>query len=164
MALALLTAMVAGTTLILLGVLAQPWRWPMLASGAVLWLLAMPWLGIFTVKAYPTSFYASPTGFSVQSIAAGEALFLQNCSSCHGPDGHGDGPAAKDRQPPPADLTAAHIYAHSDGDLFWWITHGIGDAMPALVQASTQPPDGISSTSSTPMPTRRGLAAQRTPA
>jgi putative copper export protein/mono/diheme cytochrome c family protein len=132
MALALLTAMVAGTTLILLGVLVQRWRWPMLASGAVLWLLAMPWLGIFTVKAYPTSFYASPTGFSVQSIATGEALFLQNCSSCHGPDGHGDGPAAKDLQPPPADLTAAHIYAHSDGDLFWWITHGIGNAMPAF--------------------------------
>jgi putative copper export protein/mono/diheme cytochrome c family protein len=132
MALALLAAMVAGATLILLGVLVQRWRWPMLAGGGALWLLAMPLLGIFTVKAYPTSFYASPTGFSVQSIAAGEALFLQNCSSCHGPDGHGDGPAAKDLQPPPADLTAAHIYAHSDGDLFWWITHGIGDAMPAF--------------------------------
>jgi putative copper export protein/mono/diheme cytochrome c family protein len=131
-ALVLLTVMTAGTALILLGVLVRRLRWPMLAGGGILLLLALPWLGMFTVKAYPTSFYASPTGFSVQSIAAGEALFLQNCSSCHGPDGHGDGPAAKDLQPPPADLTAGHIYAHSDGDLFWWITHGIGNAMPAF--------------------------------
>jgi len=131
-ALVLLAAMTAGTALILLGVLVRRVRWPMLAAGSILLLLALPWLGMFTVEAYPTSFYASPTGFSVQSIAAGEALFLQNCSSCHGLDGHGDGPAAKDLQPPPADLTAGHIYAHSDGDLFWWITHGIGDAMPAF--------------------------------
>jgi putative copper export protein/mono/diheme cytochrome c family protein len=131
-ALLLLAAMTAGTALILLGVLVRRVRWPMLAGGGILLLLALPWLGTFTVEAYPTSFYASPTGFSVQSIAAGEALFLQNCSSCHGPDGHGDGPAAKDLQPPPADLTAGRIYAHSDGDLFWWIAHGIGNAMPAF--------------------------------
>ena len=131
-ALVLLAAITAGTALIVLGVLVRRWRWPLLASGGALWLLAMPWLGIFTVEAYPTSYYASPSGFSVQSIAAGEALFVQNCSSCHGPDGHGDGPAAKDLQPPPADLTASQIYARSDGDLFWWITHGIGNGMPAF--------------------------------
>jgi putative copper export protein/mono/diheme cytochrome c family protein len=128
----LLAAMVTGTVLILFGARVRRLRWPMLAGGGVLWLLAVPWLGMFTSEAYPTSFYASPTGFSAQSIAAGEVLFAQNCASCHGPDGHGDGPAAKDLQPPPADLTAGHIYVHSDGDLFWWITHGIGAAMPAF--------------------------------
>jgi putative copper export protein/mono/diheme cytochrome c family protein len=131
-ALALLAAMAAGMTLILVGLLVRGLRWPMLAGGGVLLLLAVPRLGIFTTEAYPTSFYTSPTGFSAQSIAGGEALFAQNCTSCHGPDGHGDGPAAKDLQPPPADLTANHIYAHSDGDLFWWITEGIGAAMPAF--------------------------------
>jgi mono/diheme cytochrome c family protein len=60
---------------------------------------------MFTVAAYPTSFYASPTGFSPQSIA----ISAQNCTSCHGPNGQGDGPAAKDLQPPPVDLTAGHI-------------------------------------------------------
>jgi len=30
----------------------------------------------------------------------------------------------------PSDLTADHIYSHSDGDLFWWISHGIGEVMP----------------------------------
>jgi putative copper export protein/mono/diheme cytochrome c family protein len=137
-ALVLLAATGAGASLILLSVFVRRWRWPMLAGGGVLLLLTMPQFGMFTIEAYPTSFYASPTGFSVQSIAAGEALFLQNCSSCHGPDGHGDGPAAKNLQPPPADLTAGHIYAHSDGDLFWWISHGIGDAMPGF-EATVDP-------------------------
>jgi Cytochrome C oxidase, cbb3-type, subunit III len=32
----------------------------------------------------------------------------------------------------PADLTADHVYEHTDGDLFWWITHGIDTGMPAF--------------------------------
>lgn len=131
-ALLLLTAMAGAAALIIGSAFLRRWRWPVLAGGVLLLLVAVPRLGMFTTEAYPTSFYASPTGFSAQSIAAGEALFAQNCTSCHGPEGHGDGPAGKDLQPPPADLTAEHIYAHSDGDLFWWITNGIGNAMPGF--------------------------------
>jgi putative copper export protein/mono/diheme cytochrome c family protein len=127
-----LTALAAAAALIVAGGFVRRQRWPLLAAGVLLLLVSVPRLGMFITNAYPTSFYTSPTGFSAQSIAAGEALFAQNCASCHGPDGQGDGPAAKDLQPPPADLTANHIYAHSDGDLFWWITHGIGAAMPAF--------------------------------
>ena len=32
-------------------------------------------------------------------------VFVRHCSACHGPHGHGDGPAASALQPPPADLT-----------------------------------------------------------
>jgi putative copper export protein/mono/diheme cytochrome c family protein len=131
-ALVSLTAIAAAAALVVAGAVFRRPRWPLLAAGVLPLLVSVPRLGMFTTNAYPTSFYASPTGFSAQSIAAGEALFAQNCTACHGPDGHGDGPAAKDLQPPPADLTAGHIYAHSDGDLFWWITHGIGNAMPAF--------------------------------
>jgi putative copper export protein/mono/diheme cytochrome c family protein len=131
-ALALLAAIAVAAALIVASALFRRRRWALLAGGVVLLLLTLPRLGIFTVAAYPTSFYASPTGFSAQSIVTGQVLFAQNCTTCHGPDGHGDGPAAKDLQPPPADLTAGHIYAHSDGDLFWWITHGIGNTMPAF--------------------------------
>jgi putative copper export protein/mono/diheme cytochrome c family protein len=131
-ALVLVTASAGAAALIVAATLFRRQRWLLLAGGVLLLLVSVPQLGMFTTNAYPTSFYASPTGFSAQSIAAGEALFAQNCTTCHGPDGHGDGPAAKDLQPPPADLTAGHIYAHSDGDLFWWITHGIGNTMPAF--------------------------------
>ena len=38
---------------------------------------------------------------------------------------------------PPADLTAGHLWMHSDGELFWWISHGIvtpqgAQAMPGF--------------------------------
>jgi len=89
------------------------------------------------VPAVPTIFYHSPTGFTVASIAAGEAVFQQNCVVCHGAEGKGDGPAAHALPVPPADLTAAHLWMHPDGQLFWWVSHGMeapegGRAMPGF--------------------------------
>jgi putative copper resistance protein D len=91
--------------------------------------------GALFEKAYPTSFYMSPTGYSVDSIAQGSMLFSQYCTTCHGERGRGDGPMASQSTRKPADLAAAHIYAHTDGDLFWWISHGIEGAMPAFGDA-----------------------------
>ena len=44
---------------------------------------------------------ASPT-----SAASGKEMFKAYCSSCHGEDAKGDGPAAAALKQPPADLTA----------------------------------------------------------
>ena len=77
------------------------------------------------MPAYPTSFHVSLTDFDAYSIARGARLYARNCTACHGPDGRGDGPQAKTLDIPPADLTAAHLWQHSDGDLFWFIAHGI---------------------------------------
>jgi putative copper export protein len=103
----------------------------------VLWLVIiaffLPSLALLTVEAYPTSFFSSPTGFTARSVAAGAQAFAQNCAACHGAEGKGDGPAAKGMSDPPADLTADHVYAHSDGEMFWWIGHGIADTpMPGF--------------------------------
>src|SRR5208282_2531119 len=103
----------------------------------VAWLVIiaffLPSLSLLTLPAYPTSFFQSPAGFTTRSIALGQKAFAQNCASCHGAEGQGDGPLAKQLSDPPADLTAGHIYAHSDGDLFWWISHGItGTPMPGF--------------------------------
>jgi putative copper export protein/mono/diheme cytochrome c family protein len=100
-------------------------RWIGVALAVVLVWLAAPNLRILLVPAYPTSFYRSPTGFTSAAIARGAELFQQNCTSCHGRQGRGDGPAAKSLAIPPADLTAEHLFAHSDGELFWWLTHGM---------------------------------------
>ena len=54
----------------------------------------------------------------------GAKLYAANCADCHGIAGYGDGPAAKALPLPPADLTAEHFWAHSDGELFWYISHG----------------------------------------
>jgi mono/diheme cytochrome c family protein len=96
-----------------------------------------PSLSLLVVEAYPTSFQTSPTGFSAASIVRGQALFGPNCAACHGADGDGNGPAASGLRIKPADLTAPHLWDHSDGALFWWLTHGIDDpegglAMPGF--------------------------------
>jgi mono/diheme cytochrome c family protein len=102
----------------------------------------MPQLAtLLTVDAYPTTFVTSPSEFADSSITRGAALFAANCTACHGVDGRGDGPAARSLPLPPADLTAPHLWGHTEGDLYWFISHGINapsgaPAMPAF--GSTQ--------------------------
>jgi len=105
-----------------------------IATAVVMAFLAAPHLDLLFVPAYPTQYFHSPTGFSVASVAEGAALFPQNCGACHGADGRGDGPAAKGLPVPPANLTAAHLWMHADGELFWWLAQGIPapDGRPAM--------------------------------
>lgn len=110
------------------------------------------------VEAYPTTFDESPTGFSAQSIAAGEGLFATHCAACHGAEGHGDGPAGAALKTMPADLTADHVYAHTDGELLWWITHGIAPDVPPFENVLPRRRSGTSSTSSAQMLMQRGFA------
>ena len=100
-------------------------------------MLAVPHLAVLFVPAYPASFYRSPTGFAAASIVQGRDLFAPNCAGCHGVGGQGNGPLASQTPVPPADLTAGHLWMHSDGEMFWWLSHGIegvdgGLAMPGF--------------------------------
>jgi putative copper export protein/mono/diheme cytochrome c family protein len=110
----------------------------------ILLLATLFWRGpsfsLLLAEAYPTSFQTSPSGFSAASITHGQALFLQNCVACHGLAGEGNGPAAAGLHIKPADLTQPHLQQHTDGDLFWFVTHGIDDpegglAMPGFAHA-----------------------------
>jgi putative copper export protein/mono/diheme cytochrome c family protein len=99
--------------------------------------VAVGWrpLQFMIVTAYPTSFYRSSVPLTASSIVRGSAVYAENCTGCHGTDGRGDGPLAKGTPVKPADLTAGHIFEHSDGDLFWWISHGILSAgMPGFAE------------------------------
>ncbi|MEJ1978998.1 MAG: CopD family protein [Acetobacteraceae bacterium] len=112
------------------------------AAAVIAWF-AVPHLDLLLVEASPTSYYQSPTGFAATAIAQGAALFPDHCAACHGPGGHGDGPAAAGLPVPPADLTAGHLWDHSDGELFWWLTHGIdapegGQAMPGFAASLSE--------------------------
>jgi putative copper export protein/mono/diheme cytochrome c family protein len=99
-------------------------------------LAGLVWnLQFFVVPAFPTSFYRSPTNFALGSIARGHELFERHCAGCHGAAGRGNGPNALALDMATSDLTAAHVYAHSDGDLFWFIGHGMGDTMPGFGDA-----------------------------
>ena len=98
---------------------------PGIAAAAALAWLAVPHLDLLVVSADATSFQTSPTGFTADTIAHGAELYPAHCAACHGANGSGDGPEARSLAVPPADLTASHLWAHRDGQLFWWLSHGI---------------------------------------
>ncbi len=125
------------------------WRWLALAAVPALGYYAVtvvddaPFLDPMLVEAYPTTFYRSPTGFTPGSIMHGAGLFAANCTVCHGVDGRGDGPLAKQLSVKPANLVAEHVWGHADGELFWWLSHGIRGpkgqpAMPAFASVLSE--------------------------
>jgi mono/diheme cytochrome c family protein/uncharacterized membrane protein len=130
-------SLVAGA-LVVAGRFWRPIFWPALAGFAVTLVFVAPSLvSLLSIDAFPTSFVASPTEFADSSIMHGARLFAANCAACHGADARGDGPAAKSLPEPPADLTAPHFWGHAEGDLYWYISHGIdapsgAPAMPAF--------------------------------
>jgi len=114
----LLIAAAAG--LVLIGTSLASRRFRLVALGLAVFLIApfTPALDLLLVEAYPTSYFRSTTGFSVESIVHGKTLFAARCGVCHEPqNGTGSG----------ADLTAPHVWGHLDGELFWWITNGVVD-------------------------------------
>ncbi|SCZ87003.1 CopD family protein [Nitrosomonas mobilis] len=88
----------------------------------------------FAVKAYPETYQSTPVPFDTISISNGSTFFAENCTSCHGPQGAGNGVLAKTFSPPPADLlTEAHTARHTAGDFFHWLTYGIAETgMPSF--------------------------------
>ncbi len=109
-------------------------RRPPLWVAAIVGIVAAVAAGarLLAVPAYPSTYVRSPVRYTTAAIARGSARFSENCASCHGPDGHGDGPAASSLPIKPANLVE-HAAHHPPGDLFWWIGHGIpGTPMPAF--------------------------------
>lgn len=70
---------------------------------------------------------------TVQSIAAGSALYLANCAQCHGVEARGGGPPAGTTQLPAADLLSGHLNTHSDADIHYFVIQGLGGGMPAWI-------------------------------
>ncbi len=130
-------ALAGGVVLVAAAFALRRLRIPAVAAAAVIAWFAAPHLDLLFVPAYPTSFFRSPTAFAATSIVQGAALFPGQCASCHGANGQGNGTLAAHLPVPPADLTAEHLWMHSDGELFWWLAHGIeapegGLAMPGF--------------------------------
>ena len=107
------------------------------AAGLVLCLAGgWPPLRPAIERAYPTSFYAPAEPYAAASVVRGAAVYAENCALCHGATGRGDGPAAGRLPIRPADLTEPHLFAHTPGDLFWWVGHGMDEGvMPGFAGA-----------------------------
>jgi putative copper export protein/mono/diheme cytochrome c family protein/peroxiredoxin len=89
-----------------------------------------------SIDAYPTTYVRPSVAYNAISVANGMLLYGESCAVCHGIAGYGDGPAAADLKPKPADLTARHAASHTVGDLYWWLSHGIKEtAMPGFKES-----------------------------
>lgn len=82
------------------------------------------------LKAYP--FPLSPT--RAPDVARGAALFASQCSACHGPSGHADGPLAANLNPHPTNLAdRTRARERSVAALYQVISQGVsGTAMPSF--------------------------------
>jgi mono/diheme cytochrome c family protein/Cu/Ag efflux protein CusF len=70
---------------------------------------------------------------SESNIMAGQILYSQRCSACHGENGKADTDIAQVLDVKPADLTSEKARKLTDGDIWGVITHGIkASRMPAL--------------------------------
>ena len=71
----------------------------------------------------------NPMAGQAQAAAAGQRTFAGSCANCHGPLGQGNGNV-------PA-LASGASKAASDGELFWYITHGdSANGMPSWASLS----------------------------
>lgn len=96
-------------------------------------LLGVIVFGYNSTDRTPTTAIANPLPNDTATLAQGQQLFAQNCAICHGAGGKGDGPFAPNLKPRPVDLTGSHLTTHTDGDLYWWMSHGIaGTGMPSF--------------------------------
>ena len=66
----------------------------------------------------------NPIPTSPESVKAGRKVFSDNCVSCHGETGKGDGLLVPHLPVKPANLSSAEVWQQSDGIIFWKVTTG----------------------------------------
>jgi len=69
----------------------------------------------------------NPVKPTKEGLAVSAKLFRENCMTCHGESGAGDGPVADSLMRHPANFTDEKMMSEAtDGELFWKITTGRG--------------------------------------
>ncbi len=76
-----------------------------------------------TLAPVPADYAGKTNPLGPDAATAGAEVFKTNCESCHGPQGHGDGPAGAALDPQPKNLA---VFAPTVGDdyLYWRINTG----------------------------------------
>ncbi len=71
----------------------------------------------------PAEYSGLKNPLGTDAAGQGAEVFKTNCEMCHGPQGHGDGPAGQALDPRPRNLAELQTKA-SDDFLFWRIHEG----------------------------------------
>ena len=66
----------------------------------------------------------NPVELTKTNVSLGKKIYTQQCATCHGSSGKGDGPAAKFLGKHLPDFTDSAMWNQTDGELFWKITGG----------------------------------------
>ena len=75
--------------------------------------------------------WKNPVATNENLMAEGKALYQQECLTCHGPAGKGNGREARNLNVRPADLSDPNLWQQTDGALCWKISEGKVE-MPAF--------------------------------
>ena len=76
-----------------------------------------------TLAPVPTQYAGLKNPLGTEAVSQGAEVFRTNCETCHGPQGHGDGPAGQALDPRPRNLAELQTQA-GDDYLFWRIREG----------------------------------------
>ena len=76
-----------------------------------------------TLAPVPAEYAGLTNPLGAEAEEAGAEVFRANCATCHGPQGHGDGPAGQSLEPKPGNLAQVQTRA-GDDYLFWRIHDG----------------------------------------
>ena len=75
------------------------------------------------LDAVPADFAGKTNPLGADAATAGAEVFKTDCETCHGPQGHGDGPAGEALDPQPKNLAELQTRA-GDDYLFWRVNTG----------------------------------------
>jgi copper resistance protein D len=128
---------IVGIVLLACGFFTRRYRRWIAAAGGIMFVIGvLVASNALSIDAYPTTYARPSVAYNAISVANGMLLYRESCAVCHGIAGYGDGPAAADLKPKPADLTARHTASHTVGDLYWWLSYGIrATAMPGFKES-----------------------------
>ena len=76
-----------------------------------------------TLVPVPAEYAGFTNPYGKEAADEGAEIFRINCEGCHGPEGHGDGPAGQALEPRPKNLAEIQSKA-GDDFLFWRISEG----------------------------------------
>jgi mono/diheme cytochrome c family protein len=76
-----------------------------------------------TLAPVPAEYAGLTNPLGADAATTGADVFRTNCEMCHGPQGHGDGPAGQSLEPKPGNLAEVQTRA-GDDYLFWRIHDG----------------------------------------